>query len=374
MKVKRIAALAALAAVTAFTLAACGGGDDNSTPPASTTPPPPALKTQFKSTTLVSDGSATAANIDPNLKNGWGIAFNPTGVMWVSDNNTHLSTLYDGNGVPQSLVVTIPANAAGTAAGPTGIVFNKTAADFQISANGGAASNAVFMWATDAGTIAAWSPKVLPTQAVNAYDDGAGGAVYKGLAIGVNGGANVIYATDFHNKKVDTFDRAFNKILVGKFVDPNLPAGFSPFGIAAIGNTVYVSYAVLGSNGKTQVNGAGNGVVDAFDTAGNFVKRIATGGTLNSPWGMVIAPSNFGSASNDLLVGNFGDGTVDVFDPNSNALIGALPNPDGSTFKQAGIWGMSFGNNAANQPSNTLFYAAGPTPTTVVYGRIDVTP
>ncbi|WP_341774802.1 TIGR03118 family protein [Burkholderia gladioli] len=168
MKVKRIAALAALAAVTAFTLAACGGGDDNSTPPASTTPPPPALKTQFKSTTLVSDGSATAANIDPNLKNGWGIAFNPTGVMWVSDNNTHLSTLYDGNGVPQSLVVTIPANAAGTAAGPTGIVFNKTAADFQISANGGAASNAVFMWATDAGTIAAWSPKVLPTQAVNA--------------------------------------------------------------------------------------------------------------------------------------------------------------------------------------------------------------
>ncbi|WP_333982173.1 TIGR03118 family protein [Burkholderia gladioli] len=286
MKVKRIAALAALAAVTAFTLAACGGGDDNSTPPASTTPPPPALKTQFKSTTLVSDGSATAANIDPNLKNGWGIAFNLTGVMWVSDNNTHLSTLYDGNGVPQSLVVTIPANAAGTAAGPTGIVFNKTAADFQISANGGAASNAVFMWATDAGTIAAWSPKVLPTQAVNAYDDGAGGAVYKGLAIGVNGGANVIYATDFHNKKVDTFDRAFNKILVG----------------------------------------------------------------------------------------NFGDGTVDVFDPNSNALIGALPNPDGSTFKQAGIWGMSFGNNAANQPSNTLFYAAGPTPTTGVYGRIDVTP
>ncbi|MBN3722992.1 TIGR03118 family protein [Burkholderia sp. Ac-20379] len=374
MTLTRIAAMASLAAVTAFTLAACGGGDDNSTPPAVTAPPPPALKTQFKATTLVSDGSATAANIDPNLKNGWGIAFNPTGVMWVSDNNTHLSTLYDGNGVPQSLVVSIPANAAGTAAGPTGIVFNKTAADFQISANGGAAANAVFMWATDAGTIAAWSPKVLPTQAVNAYDDGAGGAVYKGLAIGVNAGANVIYATDFHNKKVDTFDRAFNKILVGKFVDPNLPAGFSPFGIAAIGNNVYVSYAVLGSNGRTQVNGAGNGVVDAFDTAGNFVKRVATGGTLNSPWGMVVAPSNFGSASNDLLVGNFGDGTIDVFDPTSNALIGALPNPDGSTFKQAGIWGMSFGNNAANQPANTLFYAAGPTPTTGVYGRIDVTP
>lgn len=376
MKTKRIAALAALAAVTAFTLAACGGGDDNNNPgsPTVTAPPPPALKTQFKATTLVSDGSATAANLDPNLKNGWGIAFNPTGVMWVSDNNTQRSTLYDGNGLVQSLVVTIPPNAAGQNAGPTGIVFNKTT-DFQISANGGAASNAVFLWATDAGTIAAWSPKVLPTQAVNAHDDGTGGAVYKGLAIGVNNGANLLYATDFHNKKIDVFDKSFNKVQPGgSFTDPNLPAGFSPFGIAAIGNTLYVSYALLGSNGKTQVNGAGNGVVDAFDMAGNFVKRIAAGGTLNSPWGMVLAPANFGSASNDLLVGNFGDGTVDVFDPNTNQLVGALPNPDGSTFKQAGIWGMSFGNNAANQPTNTLFYAAGPTPTTGVYGRIDVMP
>ncbi|WP_027210800.1 TIGR03118 family protein [Burkholderia sp. WSM2232] len=367
MKLHRDAVLAALLGLTAVTLAACGSSDNavNQTP---------TIAAQFKATTLVSDGSANAANVDPNLKNGWGIAFNPTGVMWVSDNNTKKSTLYDGNGVVQSLVVTLPPNAAGQAAGPTGIVFNKTT-DFQISANGAAASNAVFLWATDAGTIAAWSPKVLPTQAVNAFDDGAGGAVYKGLAIGANAGASLLFATDFHNRKVDVFDKSFNKIqLPGKFIDPTLPAGFSPFGIAAIGNTVYVTYALLGPDGRTQVNGAGNGVVDAFDTAGNFVKRIATSATLNSPWGVVIAPANFGAASNELLVGNFGDGTIDVFDPNSGEFKGALTNTDGTTFKQPGLWGLSFGNNAANQPLNTLFFAAGPTPTSGVYGRIDVRP
>ncbi|ASL47388.1 hypothetical protein bAD24_III08330 [Burkholderia sp. AD24] len=367
MKLHRNAVLAALCAVTAVTLAACGGGNHVST---ST----PTLPSQFKATTLVSDGSASTPNVDPNLKNGWGIAFNPTGVVWVSDNNTKKSTLYDGNGVVQSLVVTIAPNAAGTVAGPTGIVFNRST-DFQISANGGAASNALFLWATDAGTIAAWSPKVLPTQAVNAFDDGAGGAVYKGLAIGANAGANLLYAADFHNKKVDVFDKSFNKIqLTGHFSDPNLPAGLSPFGIAAIGGTVYVTYALLGPDGRTQVNGAGNGVVDAFDTAGNFIKRIATAGTLNSPWGVALAPANFGAASNLLLVGNFGDGTIDAFDPNTGALAGALMNTDGTTFRQPGIWGIGFGNGFANQPLNTLFFAAGPTPTSGVYGRIDVTP
>jgi len=367
MKLHRDAVLAALLGFTAVALAACGSSDNSANQT-------PTIAPQFKATTLVSDGSANAANVDPNLKNGWGIAFNPTGVMWVSDNNTKKSTLYDGNGVVQPLVVTLPPNAAGKAAGPTGIVFNKTT-DFQISANGQAVSNAVFLWATDAGTIAAWSPKVLPTQAVNAFDDGAGGAVYKGLAIGSNAGANLLFATDFHNRKVDVFDKSFNKIqLPGKFVDPTLPAGFSPFGIAAIGNTVYVTYALLGPDGRTQVNGAGNGVVDAFDTAGNFVKRIATSATLNSPWGVVIAPANFGAASNQLLVGNFGDGTIDVFDPGSGEFKGALTNTDGTTFKQPGIWGLSFGNNAANQPLNTLFFAAGPTPTSGVYGRIDVRP
>ena len=181
------------ASCVAITLAACGGHDHHDDNNHGMTP-------QFRSTILVSDGSVASANIDANLKNGWGIAFNPTGPVWVSDNDTKKSTLYDGNGVPQALVVTIPPNAAGQAAGPTGIVFNPST-DFQISANGGAASNALFIFATDAGTIAAWSPKVLQTQAVTAHDDGAGGAVYKGLAIGMNAGANLLYAADFQTRR-----------------------------------------------------------------------------------------------------------------------------------------------------------------------------
>ncbi len=370
----RKAILVALAGIAAITLAACGGTDDGA-PPAAAAPAQPSTPAAatFKTTVLVSDGSASAPNTDANLRNGWGIAFNPTGVMWVSDNNSRKSSLYDGNGAVQSLVVTIPPNAAGTPAGPTGIVFNKTT-DFPIAAPGSTASNAVFLWATDAGTIAAWSPKQLPTAALNAVDNSGTGAIYKGLAIGVNAGQNVLYATDLHNRRVDVFDKAFNRITpsANAFVDPGLPAGFTPFGIAAIGGTVYVSYALLGPDGTKQANGAGNGVVDAFDPAGNFVKRIATQGTLNSPWGMVIAPAGFGRFAGDLLVGNFGDGTIDAFDPGTGAFVAAMTNPDGSTFRQAGIWGMSFGNGFANQPAGTLFFAAGPTPTTGVYGRVDV--
>jgi uncharacterized protein (TIGR03118 family) len=366
MKLRQKAVQVAMACLTSTVIAACGGSDHNNNSNAMTP--------EFKSTILVSDGSVGAPNIDPDLKNGWGIAFNSTGVMWVSDNDTNEASLFDGNGVVQSLVVTIPPNAAGQAAGPTGIQFNTTT-DFPISANGGTPSNAVFMWATEAGTIAAWSPKVLATQAVTVHDDGTGGAVYKGLALGANAGENLLYATDFHNKKIDVFNTSFTKVqLPGSFNDPGLPAGFSPFGIAIISGTVYVTYAVLGPDGRTQVNGAGNGLVDAFDTAGNFVKRIATGNTLNSPWGVVIAPANFGSVSNDLLIGNFGDGTIDAFNPGTGAFVGALTQTDGTTFKQPGVWGLSFGNNFDSQPLNTLFFAAGPSPTTGVYGRLDVMP
>jgi uncharacterized protein (TIGR03118 family) len=366
MKLRQKAMQIAMVCLTSTVLAACGGSDHNNSGSA--------MNAQFKSTILVSDGSVAAPNIDADLKNGWGIAFNSTGVMWVSDNDTNEASLFDGNGVVQSLVVTIPPNAAGQAAGPTGIQFNTTT-DFPISANGGTPSNAVFMWATEAGTIAAWSPKVLPTQAVTVHDDGAGGAVYKGLALGANAGENLLYATDFHNKKIDVFNTSFTKIqLPGSFNDPALPAGFSPFGIAIISGTVYVTYAVLGPDGRTQVNGAGNGLVDAFDTAGNFVKRIATGGPLNSPWGVVIAPANFGTLSNDLLVGSFGGGTIDAFNPGTGAFVGPLTQTDGTPFLQQGIWGLSFGNNFDSQPLNTLFFAAGPSATTGVYGRIDLTP
>jgi len=363
MKFKQKLALSVMLGLTVATLSACGGSDSSSNNNMALTGP-------FKTTLLVSDGSTPAAHTDANLQNGWGIAFNPTGVVWVSDNATSKSTLYDGNGVPQSLVVSIPAAANGRPGGPTGIVFN-TSTDFQISANG-ATSNALFMWATEAGTIAGWSPKVLPTSAVIAFDDGAGAAVYKGLAIGKNATGNFLYATDFHNNKVDVFDKNFSKVqLAGSFQDPSLPAGFAPFGINVTGTTVTLTYAKQGTDGRKQVNGAGNGVIDTFDTDGRFIKRIASGGALNSPWGIAMAPANFGAASNELLIGNFGDGTINAFNPTTGAFVGALTQADGTPIKQTGIWGMSFGNDVASQPANTLFFAAGPSPTTGIYGRID---
>lgn len=365
---RNLAIALSLAAATALGVAACGGHSDSGMASMSNMSVPTAGK--YKTTTLVSDGSVTAANIDANLKNGWGIVFNPTGFVWVSDNATQKSTLYDGNGVPQSLVVTIPPAASGQAAGPTGIVFNSSA-DFMVHANG-FSGPAIFLWATEAGTIAGWSPKVLATQAVTAHDDGVGGAVYKGLAIASNNGANLLYAADFHNAKVDVFNTTFAKVqLAGNFSDPSIPPGMAPFGIQTIGTTIYVTFAKLGADGRTQVNGAGNGVVDAFDTSGRFVRRIASGGVMNSPWGVAMAPSNFGAFSNDLLIGNFGDGTINAFDPVSGQSKGPLTLADGSSIKQPGLWGMAFGNGVSNQPTNTLFFAAGPTPTTGVYGRID---
>ena len=169
------------------------------------------------------------------------------------------------------------------------------------------------------------------------------------------------------------FDKTFTKVLVpGAFVDSNLPAGFNPFGIQAVGSTIFVSYAKLGPDGHMDAPGPGNGVVDAFDTAGNLIRRIASGGVFNSPWGMAVAPANFGTFSNDLLVGNLRDGTINAFDPNTGTSLGALTQADGSKLIQPGLWGIAFGNNVDNQPSNTLFFAAGPTPTTGVYGRIDM--
>ena len=350
------------------TLVSCGGGSGSSSGSNSASPP---IQSSFTVTALVSDGAVPAAHTDGNLKNPWGVAFNPKGFAWVADNGTNVATLYDGNGVPQSLIVTIPAGKNGSAS-PTGIVFNGTQS-FTVTESG-KSGVAAFIFAGEGGTITAWAPAVAPTSAFVMYDDGTGGAVYKGLALAATNNNNFLYATDFHNNKIDVFNSAFTKVATpGGFTDPAIPAGFAPFGIQAIGGNLFVTYAMQDAAKHDNVAGAGLGVVDVYDTAGNLTQRFATGSSLNAPWGIAQAPGNFGSMSGAILIGNFGDGKINAFNPSSGQSMGPLNGPSGSPIVEQGLWGIAFGNDISNQPSNTLFFAAGPNAEADgVYGRIDL--
>ncbi|NUY00412.1 TIGR03118 family protein [Paraburkholderia youngii] len=350
------------------TLVSCGGGGGGSSNSSSTSPP---VQSSFTATALVSDGAVPAAHTDANLKNPWGVAFNPNGFAWVADNGTNVATLYDGNGVPQSLVVTIPDGKNGSAS-PTGIVFNGTQS-FLVTENG-KSGVAAFIFTGEGGTITAWAPAVGPTNAFVMYDDGAGGAVYKGLALAAMNNGNFLYATDFHNNKIDVFDSSFTKVsMPGAFTDPAMPAGFAPFGIQAIGSNLFVTYAMQDAAKHDDVPGAGLGMVDVYDTGGNLKQRFATGGSLNAPWGIAQAPASFGSMSGAIIIGNFGDGMINAFNASSGQSMGPISGPNNSPIVEHGIWGIAFGNDLSNQPSSTLFFAAGPNDEADgVYGRIDL--
>jgi uncharacterized protein (TIGR03118 family) len=333
----------------------------------------------------------SAAHVDTNLVNPWGVslpAAPSTAPAWVSNNGSQTSTLYDGNGVPQPaatpLIVNLAASAGGAAFDPTGIVANSSATDFVVSAGGKSGSSA-FIFDGAGGMIAGWSPSVDVTHAVTMYTD-AGGAVYKGLAIAANNGALFLYATDFHNNKIDVFDTTFIKQTSSStafsFVDPAIPAGYAPFGIQAVpgsgvgGSTqIFVTYAqqVAPAN-LTNANGAGLGFVDIYDTNGKLIKQLIAGGALNAPWGIAMAPADFGTFSNALLVGNFGDGAINAYDAAAGTPLGALTNINGSAAAGPGLLGIAFGNDANSQPHNTLFFAAGPNGgADGIYGRIDLT-
>jgi uncharacterized protein (TIGR03118 family) len=213
------------------------------------------------------------------------------------------------------------------------------------------------MFATEDGTIAAWSGGNAATLPV---DNSAAGSVYKGLALATNGANSFLYATDFHNGSVDVYDSTFTKVtLTGNFTDPNLPAGFAPFGIRAFGGQLYVTYAKQDAAKHDDVAGPGNGFVDVFNTDGTFVKRLVAAGILNSPWGMALAPGSFGKFSNDLLVGNFGDGTINAFDPITGAQLGTLDGTNGMPLINLGLWGIAFGNGAQGTRTSTLYFTAG---------------
>lgn len=307
---------------------------------------------------LVSD-TLPAAFTDANLVNAWGLASSPTGPFWVANNGTGIATVYDGHGQKLNLEVTIPPLAGSAVAPITGQVFNGTAS-FTITANGVTAP-ALFIFATEDGRIAGWNPTVDPNNAIIVADHSMGGAVYKGLAIGSFNGQDYLYATDFLHKKIDVYDTNFNRVqLNGNFTDPRMAPRFAPFGITQLNGQIYVSYARRDPQGHDDVSGTNRGFVDVYNADGTLNHRLITRDFLNSPWGMVVAPANFGPFSNALLVGNFGNGIVNAYDINTGLHLGKLRH-DGAPIVVHGLWGLEFGNGAANNgPTNQLFFTAGP--------------
>jgi len=308
---------------------------------------------------LVSNGAVPADFTDPNMINSWGIAFNPTAVVWVNDADAGKSTLYDGTGKPQSLVVTVP-GPNGAMGNPTGIVFSG-GNDFVVT-NGTTSGPARFIFATENGTLAGWAPTVNPTMAIQAANKSASGAVYTGLALSGNGSTHLLYAANFSQSRVDVFDGTFTQVTVpGGFYDRYLPHGYAPFGIQAIGGDIYVTFAKQNaSEPDEEVHGQGLGVVDVFDPNGNLIRRVATRGALNAPWGLALAPASFGRFGGALLVGNLGDGTINAYGPISGNWLGTLRDTDGKRLHLDGLWGIAFGNGVLQQKTNALYYAAGP--------------
>ena len=319
---------------------------------------------------LVSDGYVPADHVDANLVNAWGIAFNPTGPVWVANNGTGTSTIYDGSGKAVPLVVKIPTPTATHGGNPTGMVYNGSS-DFVVS-EGTKSGPARFIFATEGGVIAGWSPDVDVTHAVAMVR--AGGAIYKGLAIGACGQGGRIYATDFFHGRVDVYDGQFKRVMLApdEFVDPNIPAGFGPFGIQNINGDIYVSYAKQDADHEDDVAGPGLGYVDVYTPTGHLIHRVASGGALDAPWGMAMAPAGFGQAGGSLLIGNFGDGRIHAFDPVSRMPLGGLRNANGQPIHIDGLWGLAFGNGYAGQRVDTLYFTAGPDDEAHgLYGRLE---
>ncbi len=331
----------------------------------------------YLATTLVEDfAGGTARKQDTNLVNPWGLALAATSPMWIANNHTDTSTLYNGNGDITPLVVHLAASF-----GATGMVANATT-DFAVTGSAPPTAAAAFIFAGESGKIAGWAATVnagVPVTPFTAPD----GAVYKGLAIANNGTGNFLYAADFHNSKVDVLNAAYAKQTPTAtsfgFADATLPAGYSPFGIQAVniaGTTrIVVTYAKHDtSSPDDEAAGAGLGVVNVFDTNGVLVTHlVAAGGKLNAPWGVAVAPSDFGTLSNALLVGNFGDGKIHGYDSGTGRYLGELGDGASTAFAQPGLWGILFGNDAVNQHHATLFYAAGINgEVNGRYGRIDL--
>jgi uncharacterized protein (TIGR03118 family) len=302
----------------------------------------------FTQTNLVSDIPGLAANTDPNLKNPWGVAFSATSPFWTSDQRTGLSTLYNGAGTPQALVVTIPGSAT-PPSGPTGMVFSNVAGSFPV--NG---APATFIFNTLNGTLLGWNGSAGTTAVQMAATPG---AIYTGLAEASSGASTFLYAANSApGGQINVFNSAWAPVVSpGGFTDPNLPAGLVPFNIQNIGGSLYVTYAQLGPGG-TPLPG---GVVDQYDANGNFIKRIATGGPLSAPWGIVLAPSSFGSFSNDLLIGNFGNGEILAYDATTDLFLGTVNGINGQPLVNDHLWALETRLGGSGFDPNAVYFSAG---------------
>jgi uncharacterized protein (TIGR03118 family) len=303
--------------------------------------------TVYQKRNLVSDIDGVARITDPNLVNPWGLSAGPTTPLWVADNGTDKSTVYSG-GVRRSVPMIVPLVVDIADGAPTGTVFNPTSG-FPVN---GAPSK--FIFDSEAGTITAWNGGTTAATVV----PNTTGAIYKGLTIATKG-TPLLYAADFHNAKIDVFDASFKPVTApGGFVDPNLPAGFAPFNVQEIAGRIVVAYAKQDADAEDEEAGAGLGYVDVFDTSGNLLRRLVSQGNLNAPWGLVLAPQHFGQFSGDLLVGNFGDGAINAYDPKTGHFEGTPTNKDGNPIKINGLWALRFGNGVFGTPT-TLIFSAG---------------
>jgi uncharacterized protein (TIGR03118 family) len=339
---------------------------------------------RYVQTNLISDIAGLAEVTDPNLLNPWGLAFFPgASPFWINENNAGFSTLYFADAVPFPALprVIIPPPPPSTAMGtPTGIVANFLVGfgAFPIVLDGMNFGPSLFIFDTEDGTIEAWNvnPPIAPgipdpLMAVIVVDNSAGGgsdgAVYKGLALGANNANGpLLFATNFRSGKVDVFDTNFqspNPPLSGSFTDPKLQHGYAPFGIQNINGQIWVTYAMQDKARHDPVNKPAHGFVDVFDTDGNLIQRFAQHGHLDSPWGLAMAPATFGQFANDILVGNFGNGAINAYDPKSGHWLGTLRGTDGRPLVNDGLWSLTFGgalnSDGSTSSADTLFFSAG---------------
>ena len=304
-------------------------------------------------TNLVSDIPGLATTQDANLIDPWGIANSKTSPYWISDQGTDRSTLYNGAGTASALVVEVPP--VGTPSGPTGMIAVPSGTTGFVVPGG--TSTAHFIFDTLDGTIAAWASGGTAVTTVTTS-----GAVYTGLAFANNGTANYLYAADFvSGGKIQVFDSTFAPAtLTGSFADAGIPGSYAPFNIQALGNNLYVTYAQVSPAAGFPNAGSGLGYVDEFDSNGNLIAElVAANSALNAPWGLTMSPAAFTEFPNALLVGNFGNGEINAFDPTHGTFLGTLTDPEGRAIVNEGLWAIEFGNGNTGSSPNTLYITAG---------------